>query len=159
MSVAPNPQPRARGVVRVDVGRSGARGGLPDDAVRRVVRMVLRAEGVRNARVSVALVSDAAIAGVNAAYLGRRRPTDVIAFALADPRGGVMGDIYIAPAVARRSAARYGVPVREEVTRLVVHGVLHVLGYDHPGGDSRVESPMWLRQEALTARAIRAARS
>jgi probable rRNA maturation factor len=37
----------------------------------------------------------------------------------------------------------------------VVHGVLHALGYDHPDGDARLSSPMWRRQEALVARAIR----
>jgi probable rRNA maturation factor len=41
------------------------------------------------------------------------------------------------------------VSVREELTRLIVHGVLHVLGHDHPDGDDRAESPMWRRQERL----------
>jgi ssRNA-specific RNase YbeY (16S rRNA maturation enzyme) len=44
--------------------------------------------------------------------------------------------------------------VRGELTRLVVHGLLHVLGYDHSDDDSRVASPMWRRQERLVARVV-----
>ena len=67
-------------------------------------------------------------------------------------RGGLVGDVYIAPAVARANAIEWGVGVREEVARLVVHGILHVVGYDHPEGAERVESPMWRRQEGLLRR-------
>ncbi|MEA3246948.1 MAG: rRNA maturation RNase YbeY [Gemmatimonadota bacterium] len=143
------------GRVRIDVGRAGTRAGLAPDAVRRVAAFVLRAEGVRRADLSVALVSDAVMAGVNATYLGRRRPTDVIAFSLPSPDGRLMGDVYVAPGVARRSAARHGVTVREENVRLIVHGVLHVLGHDHPDGEGRTGSPMWRRQEELVAGAMR----
>ena len=59
------------------------------------------------------------------------------------------GDIYIAPDVARRNATAHGVSIREELTRLVVHGVLHVLGYDHPEDETRYASSMWRRQERL----------
>jgi probable rRNA maturation factor len=140
------------GRIRIDVGRDGTRGGLAADAVRRIAALVLRAEKVRQASLSVALVSDRVMRAVNTRYLGRRRTTDVIAFALRDPAGRPVGDIYVAPAAARRSAERHGVSVREENVRLVVHGVLHVLGYDHPDGAGRTRSPMWRRQEALVAR-------
>lgn len=149
---------RGGGRVRIDVGRAAARGGLSRAAVRRVARLVLRAEGVRDADLSIALVSDAVMAGVNATWLGRRRATDVIAFALPDLHGRLTGDVYVAPAVARRSAARHGRSVREENVRLVVHGVLHVVGFDHPDGARRTRSPMWRRQEELVARAMRSAR-
>ena len=45
--------------------------------------------------------------------------------------------------------------MREELLRLVVHGVLHVLGYDHPDGESRERSAMWRRQETLVQRALK----
>ena len=61
------------------------------------------------------------------------------------------------PAVARANARRLGVGIREELVRLVVHGVLHALGHDHPEGEARFRSPMWLRQEALVKRAMRRA--
>ena len=64
----------------------------------------------------------------------------------------VVGDVYIAPSVARVNARLSGVTVREELARLVVHGTLHVLGHDHPAV-GRERSAMWRRQEHLLARA------
>ena len=64
------------------------------------------------------------------------------------------GDIYIAPGVARRNAVAQGAGIREEVLRLVVHGMLHVIGYDHPVDDARDLSPMWRRQERLLRGAL-----
>jgi probable rRNA maturation factor len=75
------------------------------------------------------------------------RPTDVISFALPGPDGELVGDVYICPAVARASARELGIPVRQELVRLVIHGTLHVLGYDHPEGAGRTRSAMWRRQE------------
>jgi probable rRNA maturation factor len=77
----------------------------------------------------------------------------VIAFPFEAVDGSpVVGDVYIAPDAARANARRNGVPVREELARLVVHGTLHVLGHDHPSV-GREASPMWRRQERLLARA------
>jgi rRNA maturation RNase YbeY len=64
----------------------------------------------------------------------------------------LLGDIYIAPDVARASARANKVTIREEIVRLVVHGTLHVLGYDHPEGDTRTRSAMWRKQERLVER-------
>ena len=90
---------------------------------------------------------------------GHRGATDVISFGFrgAGRRPILVGDIYIAPAVARANALGLGVPVREELARLVVHGTLHVLGYEHPEADARTKSPMWKRQERLLARALASA--
>jgi len=69
----------------------------------------------------------------------------------------VVGDIYIAPAVASRNAKSRRRPVREELVRLLVHGTLHVLGYEHPEDDAREGSAMWRRQELLVNRLARVA--
>ena len=58
---------------------------------------------------------------------------------------------YICPSIARRSARDVQISSREELLRLVVHGILHVLGYDHPEGAARTRSRMWKRQEAYVA--------
>ena len=131
------------GGVRVPVARA---------RVEALVRGVLRAERVGDAFISVAFLSSAAIARLNRAHLNHRGPTDVIAFA---HTGGAVtiGDIYICPQVVRRNAAAWGTGVREELARVVVHGVLHVLGYEHPHDESaRIGSPMWRRQETLVRR-------
>jgi probable rRNA maturation factor len=56
--------------------------------------------------------------------------------------------------VARDNARDAEVSIREEMARLVVHGTLHVLGYDHPEGEDRQSSPMWRRQERIIRRAL-----
>ena len=142
----------------VDVSADGARTPLASARVRRVAAAVLRAEGVRDALVSIAFVSAREMARLNKRHLGHAGVTDVISFALGPGKGrsaphAVVGDIYIAPNVARANAMRFGRGVREELARLVVHGTLHVLGHDHPDGTDRTTSPMWRRQERLLASA------
>jgi probable rRNA maturation factor len=146
----------------VVVSTEGVRVPLSTARVAVLAREVLRRERVREALLSIAFVSLRTIARLNRIHLAHRGPTDVISFAFRPPKvrqqtrrdgagygPGLLGDIYIAPEVARRNALRLGVPQREEIARLVVHGVLHVVGHDHPEGDGRTESPMWRRQERL----------
>lgn len=140
----------------VDVASDGERVPLSRSRIGSIARGVLRAERVREALISITFVGSGRIASINRAHLDHRGSTDVISFGFSRPsrRDPVMGDIYIAPAVARRNAIAAGVPIREELTRLVVHGVLHVLGHDHPDGDARMRSAMWRRQERLVARLL-----
>jgi probable rRNA maturation factor len=58
-----------------------------------------------------------------------------------------VGDVYVCPWVAQREARARGIPARQELLRLVVHGTLHALGHDHPEDERRTTSPMWRRQE------------
>lgn len=90
---------------------------------------------------------------LNSKYLQKRSVTDVISFAFKNPSGGsaTLGDIYICPDVARANAKRQKISAKQELLRLVVHGVLHTLGRDHPEGDSRTSSAMWRRQEEIVA--------
>ncbi|MEO8337660.1 MAG: rRNA maturation RNase YbeY [bacterium] len=124
--------------------------------VQRVAESVLRAERVRDADVSVTFVSDRRMAALNWSHLQHRGATDVISFGFAPVAQGapLTGDIYIAPGVARSNAIAHGAGIREELLRLVVHGMLHVIGYEHPVDNARYESPMWRRQERLLSRAL-----
>lgn len=112
------------------------------------VRRTWESAGGGSGEVSVTLLDDDAIAELNRSYLHREGPTDVIAFSLGDASAPV-GDVYVGARQAARQARDYGVPLREELVRLTVHGTLHVLGYDHPEGEERVDSAMFERQEAL----------
>lgn len=145
MPAAESPRSRNRPPLsEVTVG--GRRRPLSDSVVRRVVERVLARER-RQARISVTFLGRDAMTQLNQEYKGRRRPTDVIAFALSDPAGGLVGDIYVCPWVAAREAIARHIPVRQELIRLIIHGTLHVLGYDHPEDETRITSPMWRRQE------------
>lgn len=132
----------------VSVSTEGVRIPLARDRVVSIARAALRAERVRDAMLSIAFVTSAAIAKLNRKYLGHSGPTDVISFSFGNP---LVGDIYISPDVARRNARQYAIGVREELARLVIHGVLHVAGRDHPAS-ARAASPMWKLQERLLRR-------
>lgn len=138
-------------IVRVDVDRERGVRGLGVTTVRRIADVVVAAERARGAVLSVSFVSDRTMRRLNREHLGRDRETDVIAFPLRDGMGNAVGDVYVAPGAAQRSAAELGIPTRQELVRLVVHGLLHALGHDHPEGPARVRSPMWLKQEAIVA--------
>lgn len=141
----------------VEVDADGRRLPLSAARVRALARLVLERERARSALLSVAFVSARRIGTMNRRHLGHRGPTDVITFAMdrAGPGTPLVGDIYIAPDVVRAQARAAGVALREELARVVVHGVLHALGYDHPDDASRLRSPMWRRQERHLARAKR----
>lgn len=138
----------------MDVALGGHRIPLSADRVRDLVRRTLLAERAPEAMISVAFLSSREIAKLNREHLGHAGPTDVLSFALGDAgpsQRSVLGDIYICADVVRKNAAHYGVGMREELARVVVHGTLHVLGYDHEPGEDRVSSDMWLKQERILA--------
>ncbi|MEO6208784.1 MAG: rRNA maturation RNase YbeY [Gemmatimonadaceae bacterium] len=140
--------------VSIYVQARDVRVGLASARVTAIARATLAGEKVRDAMLSITFVSNAAIARLNTLHLGHAGATDVISFCFAGSgkRTPVIGDIYIAPAVARVNAIENGVPIREELARLVIHGTLHVLGYEHPEAGTRTKSPMWKRQERILAR-------
>lgn len=114
--------------------------------MRRVVGAVLDWERVGEAAISVTFLGGRPMRALNQRAFGRDRVTDVIAFEL--PHAGWQGgDVYVCPAAARAAAQAEGVPLADELVRLLVHGTLHALGYDHPEGAGRTRSPMWRRQE------------
>lgn len=124
---------------------------LSEQAIGRITSAVLKGER-RNADVMVTFLGPTRMRALNRAHLGHDRPTDVISFGLPTPDGRLVGDIYICRAVAAAQAKTHGVPLHEELVRLVVHGTLHVLGHHHPDGEERTRSPMWQRQERYVRR-------
>lgn len=118
----------------------------------RLARRVLGAEQACRCDVTVILVDNAYIRTLNRRWLKRNAPTDVLSFAMnlgpdAAYSYGVLGDVYISVEKAREQAREYGVSFQAELARLLVHGVLHLAGYDHkkPGEARRMRS----REEAF----------
>jgi probable rRNA maturation factor len=138
----------------IDISSSVRRLSVSRALVREAAAATLRADHVKDAMLSITFVGRAAISRLNRRYLGHHGPTDVISFGLGrvGRRRAVVGDVYICAEVARDNAKRQGVSAGEELLRLVVHGTLHVLGYDHPTGPTRTTSRMWRRQERILAR-------
>lgn len=144
------------GTHAIDISSTVRRLNISRARVREAAVAAIKAERVSDAMISITFVGRAAMSGLNGRYLGHKGPTDVISFGLGriGKRGAVLGDIYICPEVARDNARRQGVPAGQELLRLVIHGTLHVLGYEHPDSSSRTESAMWRKQERILARVI-----
>ncbi len=121
----------------------------PEALLRRAVTLVFEQETIEEGELSVTLRSDADIAGLNTKYLSKEGPTDVIAFALHEAGEPVLGDVYVGYGRAVAQAEERGIPLREELARLTIHGVLHVLGHDHDDGTGREHSEMYRVQESL----------
>lgn len=107
------------------------------------MRAALSAEGARGWSVGVRLVNDRRLRAINKKYLNHDRATDVIAFGY----GGKSGDLAVSTDTARRTARALGISYREELARYLVHGVLHLLGYDDKAPKKRAR--MHKRQEKI----------
>jgi probable rRNA maturation factor len=110
---------------------------IPEADVRRAAERLLRGRSL-----SIAFVTDAAIRKINRRFLGHDYATDVISFPL---DSDLLGELVISAPYARAEARKRRIPEREELLRYVVHGILHLLGYDDrtPAEKRR----MWARQE------------
>jgi len=101
------------------------------ERLRTVARRALAALGRADREVHVTVVDDRRIRALNARYLGVRRATDVLAFDLAGPGPGrLWGEVIVSVETAARQARQLGVPLAAELDLLVVHGLLHLAGYD-----------------------------
>jgi rRNA maturation RNase YbeY len=122
---------------KVDVHVVG-NGPVRDEWVRRVAKCVLQEEGIRTrGTLSVVIVNDDEICRLNAAYLNHDGPTDVIAFPLDDDDDDVWGEVYVSLDRTKDQALEYGVPFETELARLIVHGILHLSGYNDQDAPSR----------------------
>lgn len=114
----------------------------------------LEVENVDNLEFNVIIINNEEIHKINKEYRGIDRPTDVISFALEDYKDikyendcRVLGDIYISIDKVKEQAKEYGHSEKRELAFLAVHGLLHLLGYDHM--EKEDEKVMFSRQELI----------
>lgn len=118
-----------------------------------VIEYALKHENVSNAIMNVIIIDNEKIHKINKEYRGIDRPTDVISFALEDDKTfvntdfRVLGDIYISIDKVHEQAKSYGHSFRRELSFLTVHGILHLLGYDHM--EKNDEKIMFGKQEEI----------
>jgi rRNA maturation RNase YbeY len=119
-------------------------------------RRLLDVLGLGTAELSLVLVSDGVMHDLNRTWRGKDRPTDVLAFAQHEgagrPPAGLLGDVVISVDTARRQAAARRSSLGVEAERLLVHGLLHLLGYDHER--SPAEARRMQRKERALLRAL-----
>ena len=144
----------AKSVVRVSC--HGNRGIVDPRTVRRRGERILQAATKEGRELSILLCDDPFIQELNRTYRKLDKPTDVLSFSMT---GGeavtscpeLLGDVIISVETAVRQAEEAGLTPIEEVTSLLIHGVLHLLGYDH----QQAEHEEWMQREAQRiARAI-----
>lgn len=103
----------------------------PDQArLRAAIESVLRGEGIAEADISLALVDDPQIHELNRRFLDHDEPTDVLSFALEQRSGYVEGEIVVSADTAAARAVQFNWPPADELLLYVVHGTLHLAGYD-----------------------------
>jgi len=124
--------------------------------LRKAARRILSVSGCPEAELSILVVDDAEIRIINRDYLQRDKPTNVISFAMREGEGGdlcpeLLGDVVISAETAARDAAEAGVPFESELIFLLLHGVLHLLGYDHERGSVEEAERMEAREREIFA--------
>ena len=134
---------------------------VPAERLRAVALAVLRAEtrlGAGPVELTLVITDDDGIQSLNRDFLGKDAPTDVLAFAAledsgpfvaAPEAGGYLGDVIVSYPRAVAQAQEHGHSPEQELNLLIVHGILHLLGYDH--ADDKSKTAMWARQDAILA--------
>lgn len=118
-----------------------------------MAQTILNASGCPDAQLSILIVDDPAIQVINRDYLHKDRPTNVISFAQREGLPGgeaqLLGDVVISAETAARDAAEAGLPFESELYFLLLHGILHLLGYDHERGSTADAERMEDREAEL----------
>jgi probable rRNA maturation factor len=135
---------------------------IPVGPLRTRARRLLHAIGRTDGELSILLVDDSIIQSLNATYRGKDQPTDVLSFAMGEGEFGdlnpaVLGDVVISVPTARRQASRSRREPLDQVTFLLTHGLLHLVGYDHQTDEQEREmkrETKRLMREALDPRPI-----
>jgi probable rRNA maturation factor len=94
----------------------------------KLVKQILKRERAKG-KVNIVLMNDLEIHKLNKKYRKKDKPTDVLSFKMGEE--GIIGDIAISTETTKKNAKSYGVTYKEELKRLVIHGVLHLLDYEH----------------------------
>jgi probable rRNA maturation factor len=129
---------------------------VDEDRLRRAVRAILKEEGVRSAAVSVAIVDDATIHRLNREYLQHNIPTDVLSFVFDRTETSLDGEVIVSADTAAATAAQFGWTTTDELLLYVIHGTLHLVGYDDQApqalGEMRARERHYLASFGLVPR-------
>jgi probable rRNA maturation factor len=115
---------------------------------------ILNDLGCRESELSILLVDDDEMQRLNREYLSRDHPTNVLAFAMREGESALnpalLGDVVVSTETAQREAQQRDVPLEEEMALLLVHGILHLLGYDHEDDPSAATEMQAKEEEIMT---------
>lgn len=129
--------------------------GISRSLVTHTVACVLKEEARMDSSVSIHFVGLHKMKTLNYRYRGKDAPTDVLSFGTQGELIGTendLGDLFLCVPYVKEQAKRFGVSYREECLRMIIHGVLHLLGYDHQ--EENEAKIMFEKQESLLARSV-----
>ncbi|MEW6074453.1 MAG: rRNA maturation RNase YbeY [Planctomycetota bacterium] len=129
--------PKAGSAPRIEVAWAAGPPLLADAEVERIVRAALAHGGRPDVGLAVSFGGEELLAELHGRHLGDPTPTDVLAFDLGEEGRGPVGEIFVGVDQARAEAERRGVDVRRELSLYVIHGALHLCGYDDRDPASR----------------------
>jgi probable rRNA maturation factor len=142
-------------MTRIEVFREGIKlpyKNITRQIVKKIAAVTVERLDIRNAFITIIVTDDAYIRNINREFRGLNEPTDVISFSNRenpfpeiDPSQEEIGDIYISLERAERQSHEYRETLLDEVKRLIIHGILHLVGYDHERSDEDEE--IMLRKE------------
>lgn len=123
--------------------------------VARIARACLRAEKVKQVNLSLVLVGETRMRRLNQRWRGKKQPTDILSFSFNEANKkkdflGVEGEIFICPGWVKKQAQRFKNDFFDELTRVVVHGILHLQGWEHERGEKQANL-MLARQEKIVS--------
>ena len=123
---------------------------LDEQRVRRAVEMILEDAAVSHAEISIAVVDDPTIRRLHGKYLDEDEPTDVLSFVLQQSPQRLEGEVIVGAETAEKTAPQFGWPAEDELLLYVIHGTLHLVGYDDTTPEKQAE--MRDRERACLAR-------
>ncbi|MFO7911778.1 MAG: rRNA maturation RNase YbeY [Desulfotignum sp.] len=117
---------------------------VPTPTLRKKTELILNALGCNHQEISIVIMDDAQIQELNQNFRGICRPTNVLAFPMqegefTDITPELLGDVVISAQTARKEANAAGITLEERMSQLLVHGILHLLGFDHETTESNAE--------------------
>ncbi|MCF6179655.1 MAG: rRNA maturation RNase YbeY [Geopsychrobacter sp.] len=124
--------------------------------LRKIAQRILSVSGFPEAELSILILDNSGIQEINRNYLQRDRPTNFISFAMQEGEGGglqpqLLGDVVISAERAAADAVDADIPFEHELTFLLLHGILHLLGYDHERGTKQQARQMETRELEIFA--------
>ena len=140
--------------MEVQIGNRQDNHRISEKKIRQTASVILNALDYPDAELSILIVDDQQIAQLNRQYLNRKGPTNVIAFCMrqgqfSDIAPNLLGDVVISADTAQREAQSAGISMQDRFDQLLIHGTLHLLGYDH--AVPLEQAQMWARQDVILA--------
>lgn len=112
-------------------------------ALKRWIKAAIASEGFKAGEISIVLCSDTYLLAINKQYLRHDTYTDIVTFDNSEQDDTIAGDIFISVDRVRENALKFGVPERDELHRVIIHGILHLCGY----GDKKKEDKVRMTEK------------